>query len=418
MKKILVIDESPLFRDYMTKKLQENGFEVILGKNGLDGSVKLRSEMPDLVIMDYFLSRKSSLELLAEKKANPNVSTIPVIMAANKIDKSHVVQCAKYGVKKFFTKPVRMDGLLKAVASVLKVEVRIDTTQCIIEAHLNDEILFIEIARGLNVEKIELLEYKIAELLDLYDVKMPRILLMMSDIEIGEDDADKLRALLDTIIDNSGPYGRHMKVLTTSNFVRRFVGSEKDYDSVGVSNNLAQAMDDLLGLRPDNVAHDEVASQRILTTSAPKKAKDESFQLRFDTERAADVGGSVQDSKPITVAVVDDDIIIQQLIKTVYQQAGWAIRAYNNGREFVDDLSNAAFDLVFLDLMMPEMDGFQVLEHLNGTSAKLPIIVLSALSQQEAVVRAMQLGVSSFLIKPFKPEMLIRKSAELLGANF
>jgi DNA-binding response OmpR family regulator len=60
MKKILLIDESPLFRDYLTKKLSEQRFEVIQAVNGLDGGLKLRSELPDLVIMDYFLSRKSS----------------------------------------------------------------------------------------------------------------------------------------------------------------------------------------------------------------------------------------------------------------------------------------------------------------------------------------------------------------------
>ena len=111
-------------------------------------------------------------------------------------------------------------------------------------------------------------------------------------------------------------------------------------------------------------------------------------------------------------------MIIQQLVKTVYQNSGWEITAYNNGLDFVSDLPNQNFDLVYLDLMMPEMDGYQVLEYLNSEKIKLSVIVLSALSQQEAVVRAMKLGVHSFLIKPFKPEMLIRKTAELLNANF
>ena len=47
-KKILVIDESALFLDYLTKKLEENGFEVVQGRNGLDGTAKMRAELPDL----------------------------------------------------------------------------------------------------------------------------------------------------------------------------------------------------------------------------------------------------------------------------------------------------------------------------------------------------------------------------------
>lgn len=125
-----------------------------------------------------------------------------------------------------------------------------------------------------------------------------------------------------------------------------------------------------------------------------------------------------EDKKAISVCVVDDDVIIQALIKTVFQKTGWSITTYNDGKEFLVDLPNQDFDLVYLDLMMPVLDGFKVLEYLNTKSIKLPIIVLSALSQQEAVVKAMSLGVHSFLIKPLKPEMLIRKTAELLNANF
>ena len=72
MKKILIIDESSLFREYLSNKLTSKGFEVVQGTNGLDGSVKMRRELPDLIITDYYLTRKSSREVLQEKKGNPN----------------------------------------------------------------------------------------------------------------------------------------------------------------------------------------------------------------------------------------------------------------------------------------------------------------------------------------------------------
>ena len=418
MKKILVIDESTLFLEYLTKKLEEYGFETVQGINGLDGSVKMRSEIPDLIVMDYYLSRKSSIQVLKEKKENPNVSAIPVIMAASKLDKAQVVQCAQYGAKKFFTKPVRIDALLKAISELLNVSVEIDSTPCIIEAHLNDEILFIELARGLNLEKIDLLKYRITELLDLYDIKMPKVLLMISDIELTEGDAEKFKALLDTIIEHSGVSGSHMKILTASDFVKGYIETNPEYQGLGVSDNLAKAMDELVGLRPDDVAHDEVVSRQLLSKSAPKKEKAETFQLRFEAELTQGEEAAGEGKKPISVGVVDDDVIIHALIKTVFQKTGWNITTYNDGKEFLVDLPNQEFDLVYLDLMMPVLDGFKVLEYLKVKEIKQPIIVLSALSQQEAVVRAMNLGVHSFLIKPLKPEMLIKKTAELLNANF
>ena len=416
MKKILLIDESALFREYLNKKLTESGFYVVEGKNGLDGIVKMRNEMPDLVIMDYFLSRKSSVEVLQEKKANPNVAGIPVIMVASKIDKSKLVEAARFDVRKFFSKPVKMNDLMKAVSEFLKVEVVVDSTPCIMEAHLNDEILFIEIARGLSLEKIDLLKYKINELIDLYEVKSPRFLLMMSDIEPTSEDSDKLKRLLDTILEHGGSYARYMKILTNSSFVEDFLTTDPAYRMINVSDNLTKAMDDLLGLRPDDVAHDEVVRERLLSTSAPLKDRDETFQMRFDAEEESGEGKGSK--KTVLIGVVDDDIIVQQLIKTVFQKTGWSIGTYNNGKEFVAGLEEQSFDLIFLDLMMPEMDGFQVLQYLKEKGTAFPIIVLSALSQQETVVKAMRLGVHSFLSKPFKPEMLIKKTAEILNANF
>ena len=293
MKKILVIDESSLFRDYITSKLEEKGFEAVGGSNGLDGLVKMRSEMPDLIVLDYAISRKSSLEILKEKKDNPNVSSIPVIMVATQIDKSELVKAAQYDVKKFFTKPVRMDALLKAVSELLRVEVEMDTTPCIIEAHLNDEILFIEIARGLNLEKIELLRYRIKELLDLYDLNYPRVLVMMTDVEISEDDQEKFKRLIDLIIEYAGPYAKHMKILTKSDVVSGLVRAVDGYSMIEVTDDLSKAMDDLLGMRPDNVAHDEVVRRTLLSTSKPKKDREDTFELRFEGEAAAKSAESI-----------------------------------------------------------------------------------------------------------------------------
>ncbi len=414
MKKILVVDESPLFREYLSKRFEEKGFEVVEGKNGLDGSVKMRNEMPDLIVTDFYLSRKSALELLEEKRKNPNVADIPLIIMASKVDRSQLIQAAKYDVKKFFSKPVRMDVLLKTVAGLLKVDVEMDTTPCIIEAHLNDQILFIEVARGLNTEKIELLRYKIAELLDLYDITYPRVLVMMSDLELAAEDEGKFRTLLDTIIEYAGPYARHMKILTKSDFVERFISGDAKYHMIGVADNLNKAMDDLLGLRPDDVAHDEVVREKLLSSSNPKKEKDETFQLRFE----AGESGETDSKRALQVAVVDDDEIIRRLIQTVFAKTGWEISPYNNGKEFTECLGEMSFDLVYLDLMMPEMDGFQVLAYMQKHDISFPVIILSALSQQETVVKAMRFGVKSFLTKPLKPKQLLTKTAEILSTNF
>ena len=411
MKKILIIDESKLFRDYLVSKLENQGFEVVQAANGLDGSIKMRNEMPDLVVMDFFLSRKSSQELLKERASNPNVSRVPVIMISNKISKEQILQISKFNIVKFFNKPLKIDSFLDTLSELLKVSVVIDNTPCIIEAHFNDDILFVEIARGLNNEKIELLSYKIRELLELYEVRSPKILVMMSNIDLGPAESLKLEALLKVLQEETKSPNRYMKILTSLAYVGQYVGGHPEFKGIGVCDSLDKAMDDLIGLKADQIAHD-MATEKLLVKSAPKSGKEESIELRFQQETLA--GG-----REISVAVVDDDFIIQELVKTVVGEAGWKCRAYDNGKAFVADMEAVSgFDVVFLDLMMPEMNGFEVLQHLKQKKIDVPIIIFSALTKKETVARAIGYGVKSYLIKPIKPDKLLRKASEVLRANF
>jgi len=417
MKKILVIDESPLVRKYLQEKLAEYGFEVILGVNGLDGSVKLRSDLPDLVIMDLTLSRKTSLELLQEKADNPNAAEIPVIMCSSVVDKAMLMEAAKYKVIKFFTKPLKIDALLKVISQVLSVDLAMDKTPCIIEAHFNAEILFIEIARGLNRERVDLLRYKIEELLALYQRRFPKVLVIMSDIRLEKEDLDKLKALFANILQATGSPPRAVKVLTRSGLVINFLSSNPACKGIEVVENLSQAMDRLLGLKvtEDDDLTGQAAGSDLLLAARP--AGGEAFSLRMAADQAG-AGAAGEARKKILIAAVDDEPVSRQLIVTAFAASGFTVRSYENGRLFVEALKDNDFSLVFLDLLMPVMDGFAVLEHLKEHAPELPVIVLSALSQKETVIKAIGYGIKSYLTKPVKPEDILMKTVEILRMNF
>jgi DNA-binding response OmpR family regulator len=416
-KRVLIIDESTLFRNYLKEKLESYGVEVNIGVNGLDGLVKMRSEIPDLVIIDYYLSRKSSMEILKEKKANRNIADIPVIMMAPKIDRSHVLEMAGMNVKKIFSKPVKMDGLLDTISILIDQKIEMDKSPCIVEAHFNEDILFIEIARGLNAEKMELLGYKITELLELYEVQVPRVLLMLTGVEIPEEHMFKLKRLLDVVIHSAQPNVKMIKVLTAHTRIRSFIDGSSDYQGISVFSSLEDAMDELVGLKADSIAHDEVAQNKLLISSKPKKEKDESIQLRYDGEETQTGPKGVFGSEA-QVAIVDDDFVIQELLKTVFSETNWNLTTYNDGKDFLLEEPNKTFDLVFLDLMMPQVNGFQVLQYLKDKQSDVPVIVFSALSKKETIVKAVGFGIKSYLIKPLKPEQLLRKATEVLSTSF
>ncbi|ADN02358.1 response regulator [Spirochaeta thermophila] len=419
MKKILVIDESSHLRDYLTQKLPEYGFEVISSPSALDGLVKMRNEVPDLVILDSFLSRGSVEEVLDEKSKHPNTKGIPLILTAGAMDKQTLLRLAQKGIRKILTKPLKIDVLLKGISELLGVPVTLDDTPCIIEAHVNEEIVFIEVAQGLNKEKIELLRYKLAELMELYKLKVPRVLVIMSSLEITKEDSLKLAALFHIVLEETKTRPRLVKVLTTSEFVRDYLAHHEEFQKIEVADSLEKVMDALLGEKAEGSGQ---PAEHILSSQRPDAAREEKFHLRFGAEKVEERGarpapGTLLGALPrdALFCVVDDDLVIQELVKKAFSDVGITVKAYNNGREFVMDNEGVSrCTLLFLDLLMPQMDGFATMQALKSMGASFPIIVLSALSRRETVLKAVEYGVKSYVVKPLKPELLRRKAVEVL----
>src|SRR5512136_1711928 len=95
-------------------------------------------------------------------------------------------------------------------------------------------------------------------------------------------------------------------------------------------------------------------------------------------------------------------------LKRSLEQLGHMVALAENGSQALEMLGQGDFDLVLLDILMPEMDGFQVLARLKGDPARrdLPVIVISALGEMDSVVRCIGMGAEDYLPKPFDPLLL------------
>lgn len=106
--------------------------------------------------------------------------------------------------------------------------------------------------------------------------------------------------------------------------------------------------------------------------------------------------------------VVDDNKVNRLLLSRSLEQQGHSVASAENGRVALDMLRGETFDLVLLDMEMPEMDGFQVLEQLVGDLhlRDIPVIVTSSLEGIDNVVRCIELGAEDYLTKPVNPVLL------------
>ncbi|MBM4298005.1 MAG: adenylate/guanylate cyclase domain-containing response regulator [Deltaproteobacteria bacterium] len=108
------------------------------------------------------------------------------------------------------------------------------------------------------------------------------------------------------------------------------------------------------------------------------------------------------------ILVVDDTEMNRDMLSTLVEADGHEASVAVNGRVGLEMIKTAPYDLVLLDVMMPEMNGYQVLEQLKADAnlRAIPVIVLSALDEIGSVVRCIELGAEDYLPKPFDPVLL------------
>ena len=134
------------------------------------------------------------------------------------------------------------------------------------------------------------------------------------------------------------------------------------------------------------------------------------FALEFDTEAgaAAPAGAAPRPESPRKILVVDDSPNNRLLIETSLKADGYRLSEAENGLVALQEVARSRPDLMILDLMMPEMDGFAVVKRLRNEMgiADLPILVLTALGETESQETALNIGADDYLTKPFVPKIL------------
>ncbi len=128
-------------------------------------------------------------------------------------------------------------------------------------------------------------------------------------------------------------------------------------------------------------------------------------------EPSIPTGAATERAKPGVQAhllVVDDNETNRDVLSRRLEREGYRVSSAGNGRRALEMVRETSFDLVLLDLMMPEIDGFQVLSQMKADPElhDIPVIMISALDEIHSVVRCIETGAEDYLNKPFDPVLL------------
>jgi len=118
-----------------------------------------------------------------------------------------------------------------------------------------------------------------------------------------------------------------------------------------------------------------------------------------------------------TILVMDDDPVIQKLLAVNFEMEGYRVVLAGDGVEGLSRVAADRPDLVLLDVMMPRMDGLEVLRHLKAddATAAIPVLMLSAKAQATDISGGLDAGADDYITKPFDPLELLDKVAALIG---
>jgi len=118
------------------------------------------------------------------------------------------------------------------------------------------------------------------------------------------------------------------------------------------------------------------------------------------------------------VLVVDDDPLIRKAVRLTCESAGFAVQEEERGAPVLDRIETFHPDLVLLDLMLPDLSGFDVCREVRRAGHRVPVLILSARNEEIDVVLGLEIGADDYIQKPFRPrELLARIGAHLRKAR-
>ncbi len=350
MPKILLVEDNEMNRDMLSRRLIRKGYQVVLALDGQSGVEMAESEAPDLILMDMSLPILDGWEATRRLKANQATQRIPVIGLTAHAMSSDREKALDAGCNDYDTKPVELSRLLGMIETLLGTPI--------------DAVA--EEPQGATTPLAS----------DVTTLPLPAPLL------------HALRTSLNQIIG----YSAMLLEQAHEEGQPTFLPDLKRTQSAGF---------ELLTLINDNFRAIKASNPPTWT---PQPEPQESIDLTKDSAPCKPVPAGSQG----LILIVDDIEGNRDMLSRSLQRQGYVIAVAETGRQALSKIASAPFDLVLLDIVMPEMDGITVLKQLKADPAlrHIPVIMMSALDELNAALHCIELGAEDYLQKPFYPTLL------------
>ena len=116
-----------------------------------------------------------------------------------------------------------------------------------------------------------------------------------------------------------------------------------------------------------------------------------------------------------SILVVDDEPNLRRTLAAILQRAGYLVTTASSAADAIQNLASGRYDLVFLDIRMPEVDGMTLLTQIRRLFPEMPVLIMTAHATLETAMQAVRQGARDYLLKPMEPEKILTRVAEILN---
>ena len=245
-------------------------------------------------------------------------------------------------------------------------------------------------------------------------IDSPKIIIMMTNLDLTFVDGLNMELLLSNVLSHYKVRPGNVYVLSLSPFVRELINGHQEYNGVQVATDINQVLNSIIETKSSSKISD-IISDKILTSE--ETVNDSSLEMRFSADSTLIQEELAENSdSDIKVAIVDDDSVILDLLSAGFKNAKLQCDTYLDAKSFLQKIDSTKYSLIILDILMPGISGFEILKQLKSKPNVPPIFVYSQALKREMVIQALQLGARQYLVKPQKPEIIVKKAMDVINA--
>ncbi|HWN96309.1 MAG TPA: response regulator [Methylomirabilota bacterium] len=384
MKKILIIEDDPIVSHIYRSRLEKEGFEVDVSADGQAGYYRLYEFKPDALLLDLMLPKLNGIDLLKKIRAVREFEKMPVIVFTNAYVANMINEALTGGASAVYNKStVTPRQIIDAVNSLLCPHPQVTMPAEAVTAQAAQTPAAAAPAAPAS-------EARPHQLNNSDDTDFRKELLKSFE-QSGPSSVNEMRKLLQEI-SKAGDAQRTQFFEQLYRKVRSF-SSNAGLAGVGYIAKMGAALEALM--------KEMVDKPKTVTPSTLRTA---ATAIDFFSELSKPgLPHDLADNPPIDILIVDDEMLSRRAIVYALEKAFLKATAVEDGEAALAKAHLAKFDLVFLDINMPGMDGFQLCDKLrqSGKNKTTPIIFVTSTADFQMRAQTTLRGGSDLIAKPF-----------------